>query len=272
MKIQTIQSHDGITLKYGFSRVDGNQPWLTFIIPFGLQLQLALPFFKFFEDKYNIISWEARSILAEPGDMPLEQLLTVDNHVADLLTLLKTLNIEQTKLIGYCSGAGIALKAANSHPNKFSQLVLANGEYALFDDASCVTQFGHDVNSLLPLAAKDEKTAQFILNKMAFDKKDNLPDGVHLPFSKAHYLHRYAVNFLAYRACDFSDMATSINHEILVICGEKDQQTNVGSSSKMSQLLKNSQTYIDPQGDHYGTLRAESNTLAKIRDYLDGQN
>lgn len=272
MNQQRVQSHDGFTLTYGYSEHAVDRPWVVLIIPFGLKVELARPFFDFLSTDHNVLSWESRLILDPPEQRVGTDDLTVDKHVADLMTVLDSRGISRTRIVGYCSGAGIALAALKAHPDRFSDVVLVSGEYVMLRDASCVTQFGSDIDSILPMASKDSKTAQFILDRIQLDatrRGPRAPDGINLPFSSVHYFHRYAMNYLSYRAANFAEMARSLNKRTLVIAGQCDQQTNVASSQKIQQLIAGSSLLIEPEGDHYELLRAGSNTMVAIREFLN---
>lgn len=268
MNIKTTDSYDGIALTFAHSEISSNKPWLVFILPFGLPLKVAEAFFAFFESNYNVVTWELRSILGSSETKSQKSDFSIEKHVADLSSVLTELNICKCDLVGYCSGAGIAMMAVNSHSEKFNSLILVNGEFTLLNDAACLTQFNRDVSSLYPIAASDIKTAQFILDKLNATSDANLPPGFNLPFSKAGYFHRLAVNYIAYRAVDFPAQASLVKQKTLLITAANDEQCNVNSSMKIKKMIANSDIYIDPEGDHYGIVRHESNTLAVIRDYL----
>lgn len=271
MKEKEIKSHDGAPIKYAYSDLVDDGPWIAFIIPFGLKLNQAQAFFDFFKPHYNIFSWEARLIL-EPAEQKVESSdLTVENHAEDLLSVMDDLNLQEAMAVGYCSGAGIALSAVNKQPDRFKTLVLVNGEYTLMNHPECCTQFGSDIDNLLSIAAQSIDKAKLILDKMQGNinfNTHNIPDGIDLPFSEVHYLHRYALNYLSYRACDFEKLAGSIKHNTFMLAGEKDAQSNVNSSKKIEQLIDEAELHIDSRGDHYEVLRNESKTLVQIWNYL----
>ena len=54
--------------------------------------------------------------------------------------------------------------------------------------------------------------------------------------------------------------------------GNRDVQANVTSTEKILELMPNSEIHIDPEADHYGILREESNTLVTIWNYLCDQS
>lgn len=268
MKIQHTLSQDGYFLKYAYSNNDENKPWLMFIIPFGLELEVTEAFFNYFSSDYNVVSYEARIILADNDAKVSTDTLTVENHVKDLFSVMSALDINKTNIVGYCSGAGIALAAINDNPEAFDVLLLVSGEYVLLHETDCITQFGHDINSLLPMAAESNEMAQFLIDRMSYDNESLIPKGVYLPFSELHYLRRYSANYVTYRQENYSALASAVKNNTGIIAGTLDLQSNVNSSIKIHQLIENSCLYVDEKGDHYGVLRENSHTLEKIKEFL----
>lgn len=267
-------TRDGVHIRYVCSELSSAKPALLFVIPFGLKLDLAQPFIDLFKDSFRVICWEARLILA-PAEHPVSQQdLTVEHHVGDLFAVLDACQVEQAHIVGYCSGAGIALAAVNVNPERFGALVLVSGDYALLSQSACVTQFGRDIDQLLPLASKDRKTAQFILDRLPDQHKlvnvRQIPEGIKMPFSQAHFFQRYALNYLSYRSVNFQQLASTVTHRTLLIACERDLQTNVHSSMQIQKHMKNSSIFIEPEGDHYELLREATRVLGVTRDFLTG--
>jgi pimeloyl-ACP methyl ester carboxylesterase len=270
MFLEKCSSYDGVEITYGHTAIDVNKPWLVFIIPFGLEAQIAQPVFNTFSDQYNVLTWECRLIISDQELSQSGEQLSVANHASDLKRILEEVGAESATLIGYCSGAGLALAAASSYPNLFSKLALVNGDYVLRDNPSYMTQHGKDVDSLFPIAAMDVSKAAFVLDKISPDKDafSEKPEGIDKPFSSPRYFHRYALNYLSYRAADFRSLAQEVQHQVLVIAGEQDQQANVDSSAEIAKLLKNSEFYVEREADHYEPLRANSSVLNHLQNYL----
>jgi pimeloyl-ACP methyl ester carboxylesterase len=274
MNVQTVKAHDGIDLKVGYIRGDANRDWIALIIPFGLELSLAKPFFDFFGEHYNVITWEARSIL-EPSDRTVAgEELRVTKHAADLMSSLDALHIRQASLVGYCSGAGVALSAVNRWPLRFLNLVLVHGEYTLLEDPDCITQFAGDVDSLLSMAAGSDEAARTVFEKIRDERLadgPDIPDGIDMPFSELHYFRRYAANYVEYKSVDYEKLARTATLPTLMLTGRRDVQANANSTLRIADLLPNADVYIDPDADHYGLLRGASTTMVQIWNYLGEQ-
>jgi len=271
MKEKTTQSHDGFELHYAISDLQPGKPWIALIIPFGLKLQMANYFFDFFKPNYNIITWETRSILDSCDRKVVENEFTIENHIMDLRTVLATCQVKKFIMVGYCSGAGLALAAANRFPQIIENLILVHGEYTMLHHAACTTQFATEIDSLLSLAARDEEHLNLVFEKIKnqrFEENSNRPDGIDLPFTELAYLRRYAANYIAYKDVDFEKMARFVTHKTLLLSGKRDVQANAKSTEKVKSLMLNSELYIDPEADHYGILREDSNVMVTIWNYL----
>ncbi|WJG11189.1 hypothetical protein [Aliiglaciecola sp. LCG003] len=271
---EIMNASDGCQIKYAYSHSGKNNPWLVLILPFGLKNNLAKEFFSHFSDTYNIATWESRHILAPEGHQVTEGEMACEKHLSDLNELLDLLDIKTASLIGYCSGAGIAMAATAADTFCFENLLLIHGEYVLLKQRSCITQIGLDIDSILPMASASLADATYIFEKVCSsqDKKvADLPEhiDINLPFSQPYYFYRYAMNYLSYRAMDFQSIAANINTRTFLITGEQDKHTNADSSKFINDYIKNSEIYIDSDADHYGILRPNSNTLSKIEDILD---
>jgi pimeloyl-ACP methyl ester carboxylesterase len=262
---------DGVKLHYAVSEHQEGKPWMALIIPFGLRVTVAKPFFDFFHPQYNIVSWEARLILSpdeQPGPPDAFELC---RHVNDFEVVLATCNVRRCVVVGYCSGAGIALGAANRYPRRISHLVLAHGEYVLFDEPGCSTRFAREIDGLLTMAHTDENHLQKIFEKVneeRLDAGDHRPQGIDMPYSQPAFLRRYAQNYQAYKKVDFRKLARFVSHRTLLMTGKKDAQANVASTVKIKNAMPNSTLHVDEAADHYGILREDSTTLTTLWNHL----
>lgn len=273
MRVESVLSRDGVQLKYAHCGLS-NRPCIALIMPFGLRLDLAEAFFRFYQPRYDVVTWESRLILDSSAREVRPEDFAVSNHVYDLVSVLRACNVSRAFLVGYCSGAGVGLAAANRFPQMFSSLTLVHGEYTLLGDESCTTQFAADIDSLLSIAARSNEDARQVFEKVNSDRpltNKNIPEGIDTPFTQLPYLRRHALNYLAYKSTDFKKLARSVSHRSLLLTGNRDAQANVESTRKIHGLMRNADIHVDPDADHYGILREDSKTLATIWNYLGEQ-
>ncbi|MBL8300779.1 MAG: alpha/beta hydrolase [Rhodanobacteraceae bacterium] len=271
MQITQLTDVAGHELRDAYHVAGDDKPWILLVIPFGLDVRMAAAFFEFFGTHYNVCTLESRLIL-DPSEREYQVAdFSIDNHAADLIAVLDELRVREAILVGYCSGAGIALAAINLAPNRFSELVLAHGEYTLLAEAKCTTQFAADMDTLLGLAASSAERAQLVFDKIQserFDGGPNRPQGLDQPFSELRILKRYARNYLAYKSEDYLGMARDVSHPTLLMAGGKDVQVNVESCRKLHENMPHAKLFVDPDADHYGVLTSDSATLIAIWNFI----
>ena len=271
MKEAVAVGPDGVSLNYATSEYQEGKPWLALIIPFGLRVAMARPFFDFFQPQYNIVTWESRLILSPEEQPAAPGAFELQRHVKDFDVVLATCNVRRCVVVGYCSGAGIALGAANRYPQRISHLVLAHGEYVLLDEPGCSTQFAREIDGLLTMAHTDENHLRKIFEKVKeerLDAGDHRPQGIDLPFSQLAYLRRHAQNYQAYKKVDFLKLARYTTHRTLLMTGHRDAQANVASTVKIKNAMPNATLHVDDAADHYGILREDSSTLTTLWNHL----
>lgn len=271
MRVDTVLSHDEVPLTYACEYAGEDKRWIVLIMPFGMRVTLAKAFFDFYQPRYNLVTWESRLILHEqPREVAVAD-LSVDMHVQDLLSVVRACKITQAILVGYCSGAGIALAASNAAPELFSSLLLVHGEYALLDEDDCTTRFATEIDSLLSMAARSDKYAQQVFEKIDGERLNGaaqVPEGMDTPYTSPSFLRRHALNYLAYKSTDFKALAQTASHRTLLLTGERDIHANVQSTRRIYQLMSNAGLHVDPVSDHYGMVREDSNTMVTIWNYL----
>ncbi len=266
MKACVVKAADGTPLNVGVVSDSDDKPWVVVVLPFAFEIEMASVLFDSLKHDFNLLTWESRLILANPDQTVSQQQLTLDHHVSDLMSVMAEWHVRSAALIGYCSGAGVAMAAAQHHRKMFSQLALISGEY-LLDDPSCLTQYSDDISNLLTIAAKDENMASFVLDRLQNKSLNDAFPGVSLPYTQPHYFHRYGLNYLNYRQTDFLAMAKTIETVSLVIAALDDEQTNVASAECIYHQLPDA-TLIKVDGDHYEVLRPDSMVIDRIKTFL----
>ena len=270
----SLINKNNIEIRVGTSDISPQKSWIAFVLPFGLELDMAQNFFDFFEAHYNVVTWESRLIIQDSDKMPTAGEFLLSEHVDDLCTVLGEYDVSRCMLVGYCSGAGVALAAASLYPELFRCIVLEHGEFAILDDLSCVTQHFLDIDALLTMAAKNEENLRIVFDKISESRvksRFNKFEGIDTPFSNINYFRRYSANYLAYRENNFLKLALTIRHKVLLTTGKKDVQTNVNSTTKIAELLSNSEVRVDPTADHYEILKKDSSSMITIWNFLCAQ-
>lgn len=275
MQEYLVPSVDGHRVRALFSGKHPRRQTITFVLPFGSRFDMARPFLASAAERFNVVTWEARVIIDDPALHADIREITPEMHVSDMISVLTRFEIARTDVIGYCSGAGIALLTARSHPDRIAKLALVSGEYVLPARVCPQTRFQADLEELMAVAAMSTAHANAIFSKLAprgtSSGDDPVLGGLALPFSRPAYLYRYALNYRSYRKTNFLEVAEAVGHRALVIVGRKDSQVTVESSELIHRRLKNSWLQIEPTADHYDICRARTPINQEVLGFLSSE-
>lgn len=265
----------GATLACSHTPLDHGKPTVLVALPFGVPASVARAAFETLESAFNVVTWESRYILDLSQPFSGAEEMGPDAHVEDVVAILGDLKVDRCHLVGYCSGAGISLLAAERHPRVFTTLVLVNGEYQLFRKGHAATDYQRSIDTFLPEVAKGRDAASFIFATMSginmpgkSESQTELDRKINLPFSNPEYLYRSAKNYMAYRDFDALRIAARVSQDTLVLTGRRDVHSNIENSEAIDACLPRSTKFVAPEGDHYEFCRAGSSELAEIRTFL----
>ncbi len=249
---------------------------LVLVLPFGMRHQIASRLYPVLAAKFNVITWESRFVLdldADAGDAGIE----AETHVRDMVHIIEQSRgwwpggSPQVDVVGYCSGAGVAMLAAARYARWIRRLALISGEYVLPATLCRQSSFQREVDLLLPAAAASMARARLLAEKIAMGRKapsSEFDDFVSLPFSSAEHLHRYGMNYLAYRRVDFMNVAGSVFQPTVVVAALGDRQVGVESSSLISSRLPGSSGLRTVDGDHYELCRGNEAITRLLSAFL----
>lgn len=279
MQYRTCELEDSegpVAVRYCHTVLDAEKPWIVVVLPFGIPAEVVEPAFVRLQRTCNVVSWESRYTLSLDVRFTGEESLAPADHVADMIGILGALEIDRCALLGYCSGGGIALLAAKLHGERFTDLILVNGEYQLFRRGHMSTAYQRSIDSFLPLVAVGRKEAHSMFETMAEvvgataqEQSSELLKQMNRPFSSEEHLFRYAKSYMAYRDFDALDVASAVKQTALVVAGLLDEHTNMENSVAIAERISRSTTFIDAEGDHYAFCHAGSATLEAIASHLD---
>ncbi|MEM9522902.1 MAG: alpha/beta hydrolase [Pseudomonadota bacterium] len=242
------------------------------ILPFGLRVHVAEPLCARLARDLNVITWQGRS-LSDDRFAGNDERLTPESHARDVEALLDWAGNDRCDIIGFCSGAGIALLAAARLADRVERLALVCGEFML-EPAQCPrSSFQQEVDRLLPLAAQGLDLAEMLSEKLSVgrnpsDERSDFEAKLAEPFTTGKHLHRHGLNYIGYRQVDFPALAETVPHPTLLISTHDDQQVFSESSRLIGAALPNLRDHRTFPGDHYEILRADNALTDAVVDFL----
>ncbi|MEQ8968226.1 MAG: alpha/beta hydrolase [Azospirillaceae bacterium] len=266
----SLESRDGTPIAVFRTDMAPDRPTIVLALPFGLRHAAAAGFFAAVAGRYNVVTWESRFVLNFDGPSETET-ITADLHADDLLAVIDSFDLAPADVVGYCSGAGIALVAAAREPRRIGRLTLVCGEFMLPPSACRQSGFQREVAVVLPAAASSRDDAAMLQEKIADGAKPathEFHDFVALPFSTGEHLYRFGRNYLAYRAVDMLATAATVPHEALVIATRRDEQVPLDNAAIVAGCLPGAGEPVVLDGDHYELCRGNPDITAELDRFL----
>ncbi len=246
-----------------------NRPDVILVLPFGTELEAANSFIASLDQTCNLYTWQSRHILDDNDELQV-QALTMASHAADLEQLIEEYALHEPVIVGYCSGAAVALHFAARSDN-YQALFLVFGEYALAERSKEYEVPAHyfEVDTLLRMAAKSRAFSTMLSDKMSdAGFASQVADEARFfnkPYFNELYLHRYALNYLDFVSHDYLDDAKQLEKHVYVYCSDEDKHVGTDTSVVISNALKNSTLVKGKFGDHYAFCRPETGILQKLK-------
>jgi pimeloyl-ACP methyl ester carboxylesterase len=263
-----------LRLKMSYPARDPQRPTLLFINAVGMPVELASRLARGFDRAgLNFVTWELRG---SPGPGADERDCTLDAHASDAVHILDRLGVASTHVLGWCTGASIALFVAERLGPRLESLVLADPAY-LFDgtpgaplgnamfamcgditlDAGCADRY-HE------LTRPRGKEAAVL----GLEDCPELVEQVTMPYRYGvDELVRYA--FAIRSACDYDPVAMcrKVNRPTLVAARRDDRMVSYRNAMKAADHVAGAQLRIADTGGHYALFTSDE-ALTEMTAFL----
>jgi pimeloyl-ACP methyl ester carboxylesterase len=270
-----IASFDGVAIRAYSAGGTGGRECVLIALPLGAKPSLIEPAVSELARSYNVLTWEARLILEPEVELPDRAALSIQANVEDVTAILAAFEISSAFLIGYCSGAAVALHAAAASWGWLKGVALVNGAYFRQDGACDCTQYEKDVMALMPTVASDYRSASYVHAKFfknhSFSRNGNreFREEFERPYASADSLYRFGVGLHNFMLSDLRGVAREVKAPAFVATGKRDDQTHYSSSLLFRSELGNGEIVVDEAGDHYEFCRAKPALLRPLTNFFE---
>lgn len=107
---------------------------VAFVPPLGVPAEAFLPTLSTLADDFRIITWDTRGYPGPTDDFDALD-LSLSAHARDLLSIVDWVGGKTVRLVGYCSGAAVALSALRMRPGMSNRLALVCSALGISDVA-----------------------------------------------------------------------------------------------------------------------------------------
>lgn len=276
----------GAPLRYEVAGDRG--PVLTIVNELGAGLECWYRLVDRIADRYRVIMWAPRGI--EPG----ARSVLLRDQVTDLAEILRHEEVRRTSLLGWCTGAKVAVEFCRRKPGAVPALVLLNGSFRAGTAPStsdtryerrlaalCHVLAGHPAaaESMLPslLAGLAEETdlaeeadphrlAELALARV----NQNLAGELHRRFADEPTAVRYARQLLDYWSHDTMADAEQVDVPILCVGAERDEIASPLRFRDCARAFPNARYVVVPGATHY-VMYDRPKVIARLVDGFIGQ-
>jgi nucleoside-diphosphate-sugar epimerase/pimeloyl-ACP methyl ester carboxylesterase len=264
---QIVAARDGAALRV-FTSGSRNLPPLLLANAYGMPAEFMLPLAGRLRNHFHVVTWECRWVpdvehAFEPDDCG--SLV----HAQDMIDIQKALGLRPAGVIGWSSGAQVALRAMAAFPERIRAGLLLNPGVSISPSETVrVTRFETGIRSLFDKIAGNyrmaEKYCELIYGEASSDASDTkmlsniltstdpyLLYMTSLPFRTPESLFRYA-NMMRTLFGERSDAWTrDVTQPVLVYVGERDVVTHPDIGKALCDGLQRGYLHQDAEGDHF---------------------
>ncbi|TSC34277.1 MULTISPECIES: alpha/beta fold hydrolase [Corallococcus] len=267
-----VRARDGVEV-CAFTRGDPSRPVLVLCNAYAMPEEFLAPLAQRLSQRWRVITWNTRWLPTPTPDFNPDR-CDSSVHVEDLTAILDRLEIPRVEaVVGWSSGAQVALRALAEHPARFARGVLLNGTVSLPADAGPpMTSFEKNLRRLFPQIAANPSVAERYC-KLIFgnasaggapqseDRKivasvltstdPHLLYMTSVPFRTPASLFRYAHMVSALFREREDAWTTSVKQPVLVYGGGADLISHPDQVAALASRLVDARTVLNPTADHF---------------------
>lgn len=262
---ETLRTSDAVSINTYRTTPSKNKDALLIINAFGMPVDFWYKFISRAKVEFNIYTWESRYL---PSNAPLDGTnIENDRHIQDAMEFLNAHGVEDAHVVGWCTGAKLALKMAYQQPHCVKTLTLLSGGFNIPEEKfrtsyeKQLTDTLNDIASDILLAelyydliyAKNDETGanDGEIRSVLHATNANYLQYTSLPFRSPQNIYRYANQISTfYREKDI-DWANEVDVPTLVLTAKNDINTHPNGSRFISELMPDA-SYVElGDGDHY---------------------
>jgi pimeloyl-ACP methyl ester carboxylesterase len=208
--------------------------------------------------RHRVVAWETRGLFGGWDDADAIG-VDLDTQAKDLFAVMDHHGIGRSHVVGLCSGAVVAMRAAALQPERVPSLSLWNGDYYGFGEGCPRTPYQKGFASLTAMVAGDRRRAELVqrrfLQPAAVEGVDR--SWAHLtlyPYAEAGLLHVFGRANLPVIESELAAWVGDVQVPTLVVTSETDERAHPEGSRRLVAALARGELHTEPEGDHLSVL------------------
>jgi pimeloyl-ACP methyl ester carboxylesterase/enamine deaminase RidA (YjgF/YER057c/UK114 family) len=255
---------------------------------FGMTVELLEAIARELRDAYFVVSWDSRGIPSFAEAFP-EDACDVTAHAKDLAAVLEHHGAAGAHLVGWCTGAQVALRFRALWPARVTSLTSLSGAFS-FPEAVGATEFKRNIMYLMPRVAASRAHAA-AYHRMLYGHKaparevaieagdrarvegallssDQLVTNLtSAPFKDPESLYRYARLVMHLVREPAHAWADGVTCPVLILSGAHDTVAHPEESRELARRIPHAELEIGEGWDHFSLLH-EPELARRVRRFL----
>lgn len=271
-----LRTDDGCTLRVYESGNRRGEP-LVLVNALGVAYEIFEPLRRALGDRYRLLTWDSRGLPGEDGDLSDDQ-ARFDCHVRDLDRVAEHYRLGRFHVLGYCTGADVALQHASITPSRVLSLSLVSGAFIGHEGPQ--TAFQRSLWEVTPQLAESRQRAALHHRLLYGSSRSthaaaarwhdlagaldaNLIHLINVPFETPENLHRYARLLCGF---DAPHPAAPLGCPTLVLAAEQDRITHPAVSVAIAEQ-HGARCEVFPELGHFA-LHTSDALLDTVKAFL----
>jgi pimeloyl-ACP methyl ester carboxylesterase len=257
--VEEITAYDGKPLAV-YYRHEPGRPTVLLFNAVGISHRIFDTLTAELAQRYSVLTWETRALPSRAGaDFVDAATFEGQRHLEDAQAVLDWCGVPVAHVVGWCSGANVAIDFHLWQPDRVASLVLLNGAYG-FTEPALISQYESQLEQMFRQYLSNPHIEHFIhrtLSSMISESTADLPatetdlkDMLMAPFASTDSLRDYARLCLGVKAARKTDIFGRITVPAFYVAGTRDEIQPHSATERAHELTAHSALDVRP-GDHY---------------------
>ncbi len=236
------------------------------VLPIGVTADPLLPMIRQLRRWSSVYVIYSRFVLDSATSTLTDEAIDASSHARDIITLMEHFALSRAGLLGYCTGALIAVRAALLLENRFSALVCCNGAF----ETSRRTDYEREFDDLIKSCAGRPRVASTVRDILAakVDVNQEFYQHTSIALRDAETFYKYVMCVHAVYAEGLSGLCNSVDTPTLLIASAEDKIASPQSSDLPLAFLSQAEKLILDGEDHYLPCRPGTPALVTMDNFL----
>lgn len=252
----------------------GSGPAVLICLPVGIQYAPMEPVIEALAHDHHVLVAQTRWVSDDDvAELTPAHATNLSTHADDLVTIANHFGVRHAHLVGYCSGALIALAAAGRLGPRAASLTVFNGAYALRSDGSDYEQAMQDLASRYAWRPKLASLIYPAIQQRITAVGAASVDGSNFThhFTQLRDLPTF-MKFVQNIRGVFIDSSLEdllpVNVPVLSVAGDRDAMMPASQFDCIRHLVPHASHHVLTAEDHYIPCRAHSQGIGLLRQFL----